>query len=216
MGDAVGAIAGSALSRDGRQTDSRNGACPKSSNVSVPSGEEARFVLFLKKYWVEILIVVGLILAVFLLFEQMNIRGTLLGWAVAAGNLGLNLIARLHQQPAEPQISARSVGTDRHSDADRRGAPSDLAHPLAAAQHTCAGRHALPAVRRRAAAGPPQLHRSSHQHFRLRATLSLRQSRVRLVGKARFHEQWPRPRQAGAAIGAGGWSLPVCCSACRI
>ena len=38
------------------------------------------FLLFLKTYWVEILIVVGLILAVFLLFEQMNIRGTLLGW----------------------------------------------------------------------------------------------------------------------------------------
>jgi hypothetical protein len=53
------------------------------------------FLLFLKTYWVEILIVVGLILSIFLLFEQMNIRGTLLGWAVAAGNLGLNLVARL-------------------------------------------------------------------------------------------------------------------------
>jgi len=52
------------------------------------------FLLILKKYWVEILIGVGLILAVFLLFEQMNIRGTLLGWAVAAANLGLSLIAR--------------------------------------------------------------------------------------------------------------------------
>jgi hypothetical protein len=54
----------------------------------------SRSAQFLKTYWVEILIVVGLILGVFLLFEQMNIRGTLLGWAVAAGNLGLNLVAR--------------------------------------------------------------------------------------------------------------------------
>jgi len=53
------------------------------------------FLLFLKKYWAETLIVVGLVLAIFLLFEQMNIRGTLLGWAVAAGNLGLNLVTRV-------------------------------------------------------------------------------------------------------------------------
>ena len=53
------------------------------------------FVLFLKKYRIEILIVVGLILAIFLLFEQTNIRGMLLGWAIVAGNLGLNLVVRL-------------------------------------------------------------------------------------------------------------------------
>jgi len=56
--------------------------------------QRSPFLLFLKTYWAEILIVVGLVLALFLLFEQMNIRGTLLGWAVAAGNFGLNLVAR--------------------------------------------------------------------------------------------------------------------------
>jgi hypothetical protein len=56
--------------------------------------QRSPFLLFLKTYWVEILIVVGLILGVFLLFEQINIRGTLLGWAVAAGNFGLNLVTR--------------------------------------------------------------------------------------------------------------------------
>jgi hypothetical protein len=41
-------------------------------------------LLFLKKYWGEILIVVSLILAVFLLLERMNIRTTLVDWFSAA------------------------------------------------------------------------------------------------------------------------------------
>jgi hypothetical protein len=53
------------------------------------------FLLFLKKYWVEILIVVSLILAVFLLFERMNIRTTLAGWFSAAIGAGLIVATRL-------------------------------------------------------------------------------------------------------------------------
>ena len=53
---------------------------PEESQRHRSERRRSPFLLFLKKYWVEILIVVGLILAVFLLFEQMNIRGTLLGW----------------------------------------------------------------------------------------------------------------------------------------
>ncbi len=39
---------------------SRNDACPKSTIVIILSGEAVRFCMFLKTYWVEILIVVGL------------------------------------------------------------------------------------------------------------------------------------------------------------
>jgi len=53
------------------------------------------FRLFLKKYWVEILIVVGLILGVFLLFEQMNIRASLVGLLNAVTGAGLNAIVSL-------------------------------------------------------------------------------------------------------------------------
>jgi hypothetical protein len=53
------------------------------------------FLLFLKAYGVEILIVVALALAVFLLFEQMDIRATLLGWFSAAAVSGANAATRL-------------------------------------------------------------------------------------------------------------------------
>jgi len=67
---------------------------PEESHRHRSERQRSPFLLFLKTYWVEILIVVGLVLAIFLLFEQVNIRGTLLGWAVAAGDFGLNLVAR--------------------------------------------------------------------------------------------------------------------------
>ena len=53
------------------------------------------FLLFLKTYWVEILIVVGLILAIFLLFERMNIRTSLVGLLNAVTGAGLNAIVSL-------------------------------------------------------------------------------------------------------------------------
>jgi len=53
------------------------------------------FLLFLRTYWGEILIVVGLVLAVFLLFEQMNIRATLVGWFSAVTGAGLHAAGRL-------------------------------------------------------------------------------------------------------------------------
>lgn len=67
---------------------------PEESHRHRSERRRSPFLQFLKTYWVETLIVVGLILAVFLLFEQMNIRGTLLGWVAAAGYLGLDLGAR--------------------------------------------------------------------------------------------------------------------------
>ena len=68
---------------------------PEESHRHRSERQRSPFLLFFKTYWVEILIAVGLVLAVFLLFEQMNIRGMLSGWAIAAGNLGLNLVVRL-------------------------------------------------------------------------------------------------------------------------
>jgi hypothetical protein len=53
------------------------------------------FRLFFKTFWVEILIVVGLILTLFLLFEQMNIRTTLAGWFRAAIAAGLSAATQL-------------------------------------------------------------------------------------------------------------------------
>ena len=55
------------------------------------------FLTFLRSYWVEIVIVLGLALSVFLLFEQMNIRGTLLGWARAAVDTGLTEVGLVIQ-----------------------------------------------------------------------------------------------------------------------
>lgn len=46
--------------------------------------QKRRVPQLIGSYWVEILIALGLALSIFLLFEQMNIRGTLLGWAQAA------------------------------------------------------------------------------------------------------------------------------------
>ncbi len=57
--------------------------------------QQSRFERLLRAYWVEALIVVALALAIFLLFEQMNIRGTLLGWAEVAGAAGLGALERL-------------------------------------------------------------------------------------------------------------------------
>ncbi|MCU0500733.1 MAG: hypothetical protein MUC51_03025 [Anaerolineae bacterium] len=67
---------------------------PEDSQRHRSEQRRSPFLLFLKTYWGETLIVIGLILAVFLLFEQMNIRDTLLGWVVATGHLGLDLGAR--------------------------------------------------------------------------------------------------------------------------
>ena len=53
------------------------------------------FLLFLKTYWIEILIVVGLLLAVFLLFERMNIRASLVGLLNAVTGAGLNAVVSL-------------------------------------------------------------------------------------------------------------------------
>jgi len=50
---------------------------------------------FLKAYWVEILIVFGLLLGIFLVFERMDIRGTLLRWFVATIRGGATAIGRL-------------------------------------------------------------------------------------------------------------------------
>jgi len=53
------------------------------------------FLLFLKAYGVEILITVALVLAVFLLFEQMDIRKTLMGWFSEVTVAGTNATTRL-------------------------------------------------------------------------------------------------------------------------
>jgi predicted RNA-binding Zn-ribbon protein involved in translation (DUF1610 family) len=71
-----------------------------------PSGEFRRhrsarrrslspLLLFLKAYWVEVLIVAGLILAIFLLFEQMNIRAALVRGLGAMASGGQSAIARV-------------------------------------------------------------------------------------------------------------------------
>jgi hypothetical protein len=51
-------------------------------------------VIFLKTYWVEIAIVLGLLLSVFLAFERMNIRGTLFGLARTLGSAGATAASR--------------------------------------------------------------------------------------------------------------------------
>lgn len=51
-------------------------------------------VAFLRAYLVEILIVLGLGLAIFLLFERMNIRATLLGWMAATSGAARSLLTR--------------------------------------------------------------------------------------------------------------------------
>ena len=84
------------------------------------------FVLFLETYWVEILIVVGLLLSVFSLFEQMNIRATSLGWFSAVIGAGLNAAKRLFEDLIGFQTRLGFVGTDRHSNADWHGDPLDL------------------------------------------------------------------------------------------
>ena len=61
------------------------------------------FLLFLKTYWVEILIAVGLVLAVFLLFEQMNIRVALVGWFSAVTGAGLSVATRLFDNLVGPR-----------------------------------------------------------------------------------------------------------------
>ncbi len=50
---------------------------------------------FLKAYWVEILIVIGLLLGIFLVFERIQIRASLLRWLSTAARTGLNAIGRL-------------------------------------------------------------------------------------------------------------------------
>lgn len=50
---------------------------------------------FLRAYWIEILIAIGLLLGIFLLFERIQIRATLVRWLNAAIKSGVNAIGRL-------------------------------------------------------------------------------------------------------------------------
>lgn len=50
---------------------------------------------FLREYWIEILIVIGLALGIFLMFERIQIRVTLLRWLKAAIQTGMTAITRL-------------------------------------------------------------------------------------------------------------------------
>ncbi|MGC8782524.1 MAG: hypothetical protein ACP5UQ_16820 [Anaerolineae bacterium] len=50
---------------------------------------------FIRSYWVEILIVIGLALGIFLLFERIQIRATLLRWLRAALGAGTSTLNRL-------------------------------------------------------------------------------------------------------------------------
>jgi uncharacterized membrane protein len=50
---------------------------------------------FLKAYWVEILIVIGLLLGIFLMFERIQIRVTLLRWLNATLKTGMSAIGQL-------------------------------------------------------------------------------------------------------------------------
>lgn len=50
---------------------------------------------FLRAYWVEILIVIGLLLGIFLIFERVQIRVSVLRWLSTAAQTGLKAIGRL-------------------------------------------------------------------------------------------------------------------------
>lgn len=50
---------------------------------------------FLREYWVEVLIAIGLLLGIFLMFERIQIRVTLLRWFNTAVKAGLTAIGRL-------------------------------------------------------------------------------------------------------------------------
>lgn len=50
---------------------------------------------FLREYWIEILIVIGLALGIFLMFERIQIRVTLLRWLSAAIQTGATAVSRL-------------------------------------------------------------------------------------------------------------------------
>jgi len=50
---------------------------------------------FLRAYWVEILIVIGLLFGIFLIFERMQIRVSVMRWLSTAVQTGLKAIGRL-------------------------------------------------------------------------------------------------------------------------
>jgi len=52
------------------------------------------FVRFLQTYWVEFVIGIGLILAIFLFFEQMNIRASLFAWLNRLDDTAMAFIGR--------------------------------------------------------------------------------------------------------------------------
>jgi hypothetical protein len=127
--------------------------------------QRSPFLLFLKTYWVEILIVVGLVLGLFLLFEQMNIRATLFGWFGAVTDAGLNAATRLFDNLID-------LGS-------RLGLSELIAIPLLSGVVILLIWRIRWRLRNTPAlvdTGPPPFPRSSHQRFRPCATLPLHQS----------------------------------------
>lgn len=57
--------------------------------------QDSPFVRLLKTYWVELAIVAGLLLTIFLFFEQMNIRGTLLAWLQGVDDTVMGIVGRV-------------------------------------------------------------------------------------------------------------------------